>query len=83
MARLNPGAKVATHDDITGILGEIDREKLLQIISLAPTVADVEAASLWLSGDSDVFGAGEPIKGKASRIVTILTAEEEEPPPAA
>jgi len=83
MAKSNSDASVATHDDITAILGEIDRDKLLEIIELAPTVVDVETASLWLSGDTDVFGAGEPVKGKASRIVTILAAEEEEPPPAA
>lgn len=86
MTKLNSGGTgtVATHDDITSILGEIDRAKLIEIISLQPTIADVEQASLWLSGDADVFGAAEPVKGKASRIVTILTEnEEEERPPAA
>jgi hypothetical protein len=72
---------VATQDKIKSILGEIDPERLLEIISLAPTIAEVEAASMWLSGDSDIFGPGQPVKGKASRIVTILTAEEEEEPP--
>jgi hypothetical protein len=82
MAKSNSGGdtKVATHDDIRSILGEIDTEKLVTILSLQPTIADLEAASLWLSGDADVFGAGEPIKGAASKIVTILTAEEEEEP---
>ena len=41
-----------------------------------------EEASMWLSGDADVFGANEPVKGNASHIITILTAEEEEEPPA-
>jgi hypothetical protein len=36
---------------------------------------------MWLSGDLDVIAAGEPLKGIASQIVTILTANEEEEPP--
>lgn len=85
MTKLNSGgtSTLATHDDITSILGKIDRAKLIEIISLEPTIADIEQASLWLSGDADVFGAAPPVKGKASHIVTILTAnEEEESPPA-
>jgi hypothetical protein len=86
MTKLNSGgtSTAATRDDITSILGELDQAKILAIISLQPTIADVEQASLWLSGDTDVFGTAEPVKGKASHIVTILTEdEEEEPPPAA
>lgn len=80
MTKLDSGgtSTVATHDDITSILGEIDQAKLIEVISLQPTIADIEQASLWLSGDADVFGAAPPLKGKASRIVTILTVDEEE-----
>jgi hypothetical protein len=35
---------------------------------------------MWLSGDADVYGASEPVKGNASHIITILTAEEEDDP---
>jgi hypothetical protein len=73
----------ATSEDVKNILGEIDTGKLMAIMSLKPTLAEVETASIWLAGDADVFGAGEPIKGTASEIVGILTADEEEPPPAA
>jgi hypothetical protein len=78
--KLNSGrtTTVVGHDDITSILGEIDQSKVIEIISLQPTIADLEEASLWLSGDADVFGAVPPVKGKASRIVTILSAGEEE-----
>jgi hypothetical protein len=73
----------ATQKDITDIFGTLDTEQLLAIMALHPTIADIEAASIWLSGDNDVFGAGEPLKGAASDIVTILTAEEGEEPPRA
>ncbi len=74
------GTALATRDDIQGILGNLDGEQMLAIMSLRPTVADLEEASVWLEGDTDVFGAGEPIKGVASDIVTILTENEEEEP---
>jgi len=77
MDKPNSGGKAATNADITGIMGRIDSDKLLQILSLHPTVAEVEEAAMWLSGDSDVFGANLP-KGNVSDIVTILTVEEEE-----
>lgn len=74
------GTALATHDDVTGILGNVDPEQVLAIMSLRPTIADIEEASMWLEGDTDVFGAGEPIKGVASDIVTLLTENEEEEP---
>lgn len=74
------GTAMATRNDITSILGELDDEKMLAILSLRPTVGDLEQARIWLSGDADVFGAEPPIKGAASEIVTILETEEEEEP---
>ena len=80
MTKLNSGgtSTAATSADITSILGNIDQAKLIEIISLQPTIADVEQASMWLSGDTDIYGAVPPVKGKVSHIVTILTEDEEE-----
>jgi hypothetical protein len=76
-------AHYATSDEIRSILGPLDTDKLLALVELRPTVAEVEEAAMWLAGVRDVFGAEPPIKGTASEIVTLLTAdEEEEPPPA-
>ena len=87
MAKLDPGGAgpVATSEDIKSILGDIDEDKLLAIVSLQPTIADVETASMWFSGDADVFDAGTPMHGRASEIIGILSEgeEEDEPPPAA
>jgi hypothetical protein len=71
---------VASPDDIRRIIANLDDEKLLDIIALQATVRDVEEASLWLAGDSDVFGAGKPLSSIAEEIVAILTADEEEEP---
>ena len=72
------GGVVATRNDVTDVLGHLDDSKMVAIMALKPTIADVEEASMWLSGDADVFGPGRPLKGVASRIVTLLTADEEE-----
>ena len=75
---------LANRDDIKAILGDIDSGKMLAIVELRPTVADVETALLWLEGDADVYGAGEPLKGLAADIVAILTeGEDEDEPPCA
>jgi hypothetical protein len=73
----------ASADDVRRILGELDETKLLDILALRPTVLDVENASMELSGDRDVFGAGEPLKGVPGDIVEILTVDEEEKAPRA
>ena len=65
-------------DDIRRVLGTLDEAKLLDIMVLRPTILDVEEAAQWLAGDSDIFGAGRPLKPIAGEIVGILTADEEE-----
>ena len=77
------GTALATQSDIKGVLGDIDPAETLAIVSLRPTIADLEQASVWLEGDQDVFGAGEPVQGVASEIIAILTENEEEEPPRA
>jgi len=70
----------ATAEDIRRILGNLDETKLIDIVALRPSVLDVEEASVWLAGDRDIFGSGQPVKATASDIVAILTADEEEEP---
>jgi hypothetical protein len=77
------GTVLATQNDIKGVLGDIDPAEMLAIMSLRPTLADIEQASVWLEGDPDVFGAGMAVQGVASEIIGILTENEEEEPPRA
>ncbi len=69
---------LARRDDIVHILGDLDDGAVMAILALKPRIVDVEEASMWLSGDRDVFGAERPLKGVASEIVTLLTADEGE-----
>ena len=73
----------ASAADVRRILGDLDEARLLDILALRPTVLDVENASMELSGDRDVLGAGEPLKGVPGDIVEILTVDEEEEAPRA
>ena len=72
---------LAKRDDIKRIIGELDDAKLIDILALRPTILDIEEASMWLSGDADIFGAGTPLKRVAGDIVAIVTADEEEERP--
>lgn len=71
---------LASADDVKRILGNLDDAKLLGIMALRPSVLDVQEAALWLAGDADIFGAGQPLKLVAGNIIAILTADEEEEP---
>jgi hypothetical protein len=68
---------LATHNDVRDVLGKLDDDKMVAIMALKPTIVDIEEASMWLSGDADVFGPGRALKDVAARIVTLLKADEE------
>jgi len=68
----------ASTDDVRRILGDLDDAKVIDILALHPAVLDLEQASMWLAGDTDVFGAGQPLPPLAGEIVAILTADEED-----
>ncbi len=70
-------SRPATRDEIVAILGPLDTDKMLALVEMRPTLAELEQASIWLDGDPDVFGAEPPLKGTASEIVALLTADEE------
>ncbi|MDB5596405.1 MAG: hypothetical protein JWM36_3366 [Hyphomicrobiales bacterium] len=69
---------IATVEDVTRIFGTLEESKLLAILDLHPTVSEVEEASMWLAGDADIFGAGEPLKSIQGDIVAILTADDDD-----
>lgn len=74
---------LATYADVKGVLGDMDDAKTATILAMRPTIVDIEEASMWLSGDTDVFGPGRPLKDVPGQIVALLTADEEENTPRA
>ncbi len=69
---------LASSEDIRRILGDLDSTKVLDILALRPIVPDIEQASVWLAGDTDIYGPDTPLQSPAGDIVAILTADEEE-----
>jgi hypothetical protein len=72
------GADLASTKDIRAVLGALNESDLLEIVRLQPTIRDVEEAATWLSGDRDIFGAGEPLSDIAAEIVDVLSSGEED-----
>jgi hypothetical protein len=67
---------------LRSILGDFDDAKIIEILVLNPSVADLEEAAIWATGDGDVLARnGRPLAGLAADIVEILTADEDELPP--
>ncbi len=81
MPRTPSTASTASRDDLRRILGELSDPKLIEILELNPSVADLEEATMCMAGDHDVLAkSGHHVSATAGRIVEILTEEEEEEP---
>lgn len=72
------GAAPASTADIKAILGALGESDLLEIAALQPTARDLEEAATWLSGDRDIFGAGEPLRDVVAEIVAVLERDRED-----
>jgi hypothetical protein len=69
------------------LLGDTDDDKIVEVLDLEPTIAEVEEAVAWCLGEDDILGKErKPLRGKAARIFEILNADDEAdeiyPPPA-
>lgn len=81
--RSTPDAEsiAASREDLRRLFGDIDERRVLEILALRPTIAEVEQASVWASGDADVLAkTGHTLTGTTAQIVEILASDEEEEP---
>lgn len=69
----------ATAEQVRAVFGRLDDAKLLEVLGLGATVADLEEASAWLAADRDIFGP-RVLGATADAVVAVLTAEEDDPP---
>jgi hypothetical protein len=71
----NPKADL---EDLERLLVEIDDARIADILALQPTLAELEEAILWWTGDGDMLDKeGRPLTGKAAEIFDVLTADED------
>ena len=83
MAQQQPNAAVnnVSEAELKSIVGNVDQDKIIEIMKLRPTPAELEEAAMWASGDGDVLSKqGHSLAAKVAEIVEILTADEEESP---
>ena len=81
MPRTPSTASTASRDDLRRILGELSDPKLIEILELNPSVADLEEATMCMAGDQDILAkSGHHVSATAGRIVEILTEGEDEEP---
>lgn len=83
MTKQKPASAVqsakAVHEDLTRILGDLDDAEMVEILTLHPTVSEVEQAALWAAGEGEILGIqGYTLSGVVAEIVGIVTAEEED-----
>lgn len=65
--------------ELRHMLGDIDDMRLAAILSLDPTIEEIERALAWAEGTADAAGNGPwPLDGKAGEIFEILTADVED-----
>ena len=69
-------------DQVKSILGDVDNAKLIEILEMQPTLAELEQAAIWAAGNGDILAKeGRPLTDRVAAIVEVLTPDEEEPPP--
>ncbi|HEY6983215.1 hypothetical protein [Reyranella sp.] len=69
----------AARADFHRILGSLEDPKVIDILELNPTVADLEQAAICIAGDHDVLARdGHRVSSVAARVVEIIAGDEEQ-----
>lgn len=69
-----------TPQDVRDVVGELDDVKVAEILASGATPEELEEASAWAAGESDVMGDLErPLSGRVARVYEILVADDEFP----
>jgi hypothetical protein len=68
----------ASSEDVVRIFGDLEDETVVEILATGATIAEVEAAALWLAQESDVMGeARRPLDGRAAQVYNIVNSAAE------
>ena len=72
-------ASIAQEADLRRVVADLDDAKAIEILDLAPTVAELEEAAVWSSGEGDrIDREGHQLTGKVARIYEILVRDDED-----
>jgi predicted phosphoribosyltransferase len=83
LARFHPhetaGSIKVNAQDVRSVVGDVDDTKVTEILTLAPTPEELADAAMWVTGNGDLRAReGHKLQGKTARIVSILTADQED-----
>jgi hypothetical protein len=77
-ARRDAGRPGLSHDDVTRLCGDIDEAKVAAILATGASLAELEEALAWATGESDVMGeARRPVAGAVAELYDILVEGED------
>jgi hypothetical protein len=77
---LHGAERPASPIDVRKVLGELDETKVMAILALKPSLADLESAAICMAGDHDVLAkSGHHVPVVAAQIIELLAEEEQEP----
>jgi hypothetical protein len=75
-------AMTMTFEQITAVLGPIDRETAASLAATGASVAELEEARAWLQSDEALVNHGRPMpKGKVAELIDILSPPQEDDQP--
>jgi hypothetical protein len=79
LARESRKAGGATASDLRRLWGDIASAKVQAILTIRPSVADVEEARAWCEGDGDLLAkTGHSLTGKAALVFDVLSADQDD-----
>jgi hypothetical protein len=66
-----------SQDEVRRLLGELDDEKVAEILKLGPTLQEIELAAVCLDGRTDVLvKGGHHLSAIAAQILEIVLSDE-------
>ena len=72
----------ASRDDVVRLFGHIEDEAVAEILALMPTIAELEEAQAWFTGQGDALArAGHPQTPRIAAILDIVAEEEDDDEP--
>jgi len=68
------------HSEIIHLFGPVDDHRIVEIMELQPSEADLEIAAAYVAGMTDIMGdERRPLSGIAAEIYEIVSRDEEFP----
>jgi hypothetical protein len=67
-----------THEEVTRICGDLEERKVAAILATGASLAELEEAIAWATGESDVMGEARlPVAGTVAQLYDILVEGED------